>query len=154
VLARVAEGNIDVIIGTHRLVSDDVRFKDIGLVLIDEEQRFGVGHKEKLKRVRAVGEWLTLTAAPIPRPPHLALLGIRDISNLETPPPERLPVETRITRYDKPLVRQAIVRELNREGQVFFVHNRVQDIYGIASELQSIVPEARIVVAHGQQAAD
>ena len=154
VLARVADGGIDVIIGTHRLVSDDVRFKDIGLVIIDEEQRFGVEHKEKLKRLRAMVDVLTLTATPIPRTLHLALLGIRDISNLETPPPERLPVETRITRYDKALVRQAIVRELNREGQIFFVHNRVQDIYGVASDLQSIVPEARIVVAHGQQPAD
>jgi transcription-repair coupling factor (superfamily II helicase) len=154
VLARVADGGVDVIIGTHRLVSDDVRFKDIGLVIIDEEQRFGVEHKEKLKRLRAMVDVLTLTATPIPRTLHLALLGIRDISNLETPPPERLPVETRITRYDKALVRQAIVRELNREGQIFFVHNRVQDIYGVASDVQSIVPEARIVVAHGQQPAD
>jgi transcription-repair coupling factor (superfamily II helicase) len=154
VLKRVAEGGIDVIIGTHRLVSDDVKFKDIGLVIIDEEQRFGVEHKEKLKRLRAMVDVLTLTATPIPRTLHLALLGVRDISNLETPPPERLPVETRITRFDKALVRQAVLRELNRDGQIFFVHNRVLDIYAVASELQSIVPEARIVVAHGQQPAD
>jgi transcription-repair coupling factor (superfamily II helicase) len=154
VLQRVAEGGVDVIIGTHRLVSDDVRFKDLGLVIIDEEQRFGVEHKEKLKRLRAMVDVLTLTATPIPRTLHLALLGIRDISNLETPPPERLPVETRITRFDKALVRQAIVRELNREGQIFFVHNRVHDIHSVASDVQSIVPEARIVVAHGQQPAD
>jgi transcription-repair coupling factor (superfamily II helicase) len=154
VLQRVAEGGVDVIIGTHRLVSDDVRFKDLGLVIIDEEQRFGVEHKEKLKRLRAMVDVLTLTATPIPRTLHLALLGIRDISNLETPPPERLPVETRITRFDKALVRQAIIRELNREGQIFFVHNRVQDIHAVASEVRSIVPEARIVVAHGQQPAD
>jgi transcription-repair coupling factor (superfamily II helicase) len=154
VLERVANGEIDVIVGTHRLVSDDVRFKDLGLVIIDEEQRFGVEHKEKLKRLRAMVDVLTLTATPIPRTLHLALLGIRDISNLETPPPERLPVETRITRFDKHLVRQAILREMNRDGQIFFVHNRVIDIYGVASELQSIVPEARIVVAHGQQPAD
>lgn len=154
VLERVAAGEIDVIVGTHRLVSDDVRFKDLGLVIIDEEQRFGVEHKEKLKRLRAMVDVLTLTATPIPRTLHLALLGIRDISNLETPPPERLPVETRITRFDKHLVRQAILREMNRDGQIFFVHNRVMDIYGVASELQSIVPEAKIVVAHGQQPAD
>lgn len=154
VLKLVAEGQVDVIIGTHRLVSDDVKFKDLGLVVIDEEQRFGVEHKEKLKRLRAMVDVLTLTATPIPRTLHLALLGIRDISNLETPPPERLPVETRISRYDKTMVRQAIVRELNREGQIFFVHNRVQDIHAVASNLQSIVPEAKIVIAHGQQTPD
>ena len=154
VLASVAEGQIDVIIGTHRLLSDDVRFKDLGLVIIDEEQRFGVEHKEKLKRLRAMVDVLTLTATPIPRTLHLALLGLRDISNLETPPPERLPVETRIVPFDRTLIRQAILRELNRDGQVFFVHNRVQDIHAVASQVQSIVPEARCVVAHGQQPAD
>lgn len=153
-LQRVAAGEVDVIIGTHRLVSEDVRFKDLGLVIIDEEQRFGVEHKERLKRLRAMVDVLTLTATPIPRTLHLALLGIRDISNLETPPPERLPVETRITRFDRPLIRQAILRELNREGQVYFVHNRVQDIHATASEVRSIVPEAKVVVAHGQQTAD
>jgi len=153
-LQRVAAGEVDVIIGTHRLVSEDVRFKDLGLVIIDEEQRFGVEHKERLKRLRAMVDVLTLTATPIPRTLHLALLGIRDISNLETPPPERLPVETRITRFDRPLIRQAILRELNREGQVYFVHNRVQDIHAVASEVRSIVPEAKVVVAHGQQTPD
>jgi transcription-repair coupling factor (superfamily II helicase) len=153
-LQRVAAGEVDVIIGTHRLVSEDVRFKDLGLVIIDEEQRFGVEHKERLKRLRAMVDVLTLTATPIPRTLHLALLGIRDISNLETPPPERLPVETRITRFDRPLIRQAILRELNREGQVYFVHNRVQDIHAIASDVRSIVPEAKVVVAHGQQTSD
>jgi transcription-repair coupling factor (superfamily II helicase) len=154
ILKRVADGGIDVIIGTHRLVSDDVRFKELGLVIIDEEQRFGVEHKEKLKRLRAMVDVLTLTATPIPRTLHLALLGIRDISNLETPPPDRLPIETRISRFDRPLVRQAILRELNREGQIYFVHNRVQDIHAVASEVGSLVPEARVVVAHGQQHAD
>jgi len=153
-LQRVAAGEVDVIIGTHRLVSEDVHFKDLGLVIIDEEQRFGVEHKERLKRLRAMVDVLTLTATPIPRTLHLALLGIRDISNLETPPPERLPVETRITRFDRPLIRQAILRELNREGQVYFVHNRVQDIHATASEVRSIVPEAKVVVAHGQQTPD
>jgi transcription-repair coupling factor (superfamily II helicase) len=154
VLKRVAEGGIDVIIGTHRLVSDDVRFKELGLVIIDEEQRFGVEHKEKLKRLRAMVDVLTLTATPIPRTLHLALLGIRDISNLETPPPDRLPIETRISRFDRPLIRQAILRELNREGQIYFVHNRVHDIHAVAATVQEIVPEASIVVAHGQQHAD
>jgi transcription-repair coupling factor (superfamily II helicase) len=154
ILKRVADGGIDVIIGTHRLVSEDVRFKDLGLVIIDEEQRFGVEHKEKLKRLRAMVDVLTLTATPIPRTLHLALLGIRDISNLETPPPDRLPIETRISRFDRPLIRQAILRELNREGQIYFVHNRVQDIHAVANEVASIVPEARVVIAHGQQHAD
>jgi transcription-repair coupling factor (superfamily II helicase) len=154
ILKRVAEGGIDVIIGTHRLVSDDVRFKELGLVIIDEEQRFGVEHKEKLKRLRAMVDVLTLTATPIPRTLHLALLGIRDISNLETPPPDRLPIETRISRFDRPLIRQAILRELNREGQIYFVHNRVHDIHAVAATIQEIVPEASIVIAHGQQPAD
>ena len=147
ILQRVAQGGIDVIIGTHRLVSDDVRFKELGLVIIDEEQRFGVEHKEKLKRLRAMVDVLTLTATPIPRTLHLALLGIRDISNLETPPPDRLPIETRISRFDRPMIRQAILRELNREGQVYFVHNRVHDIHAVAGEVQSIVPDAKIVIA-------
>jgi transcription-repair coupling factor (superfamily II helicase) len=154
ILKRVAEGGVDIIIGTHRLVSEDVRFKELGLVIIDEEQRFGVEHKEKLKRLRATVDVLTLTATPIPRTLHLALLGIRDISNLETPPPDRLPIETRITRFDRTLIRQAILRELNREGQVYFVHNRVLDIHAIANEVRAMVPEARVVVGHGQMAAD
>ena len=148
------EGSVDVVVGTHRLVSKDVQFKDLGLVIIDEEQRFGVEHKERLKRLRAMVDVLSLTATPIPRTLHLALLGIRDISNLETPPPDRLPIETRISRFDRPLIRQAILRELNREGQVYFVHNRVHDIHAVASEVQEIAPEATIVVAHGQQHAD
>ncbi len=152
ILKRVAEAGIDVIIGTHRLVSKDVRFKDLGLVIIDEEQRFGVEHKERLKHLRAMVHVLTMTATPIPRTLHLALLGIRDISNLETPPPERLPVETRIIRWDEKLIRAAILRELNRDGQVYFVHNRVHDINAIANRVQSIVPEAKITIGHGQMA--
>src|SRR5207253_3184269 len=140
-------GGVDIVIGTHRLVSDDVRFKELGLVIIDEEQRFGVEHKEKLKRLRATVDVLTLTATPIPRTLHLALLGIRDISNLETPPPDRLPIETRITRFDRTLIRQAILRELNREGQIFFVHNRVFNIGPIADQIRRIVPEARNALA-------
>src|SRR5262249_61126331 len=112
ILERLAQGGIDVIIGTHRLISTDVKFKDLGLVIIDEEQRFGVEHKERLKRLRQMVDVLTLTATPIPRTLHLALLGIRDISNLETPPPDRLAIETRIARFDPTLIRHAILREL------------------------------------------
>ncbi len=150
ILKRVAEGTVDILIGTHRLVSDDVKFKDLGLVVIDEEQRFGVEHKEKLKRLRATVHVLTMTATPIPRTLHSALLGIREISNLETPPPERMPVETRIIRFDEELIRSAINREINRGGQVYIVHNRVHDIQEYAARIQSIVPQARIVIGHGQ----
>jgi transcription-repair coupling factor (superfamily II helicase) len=150
ILGRLAQGGIDIIIGTHRLVSADVQFKDLGLVIIDEEQRFGVEHKERLKKLRQMVDVLTLTATPIPRTLHLALLGIRDISNLETPPADRLAIETRIARFDPQLIRYAILRELDREGQVYFVHNRVYNIRDIANKLQSIVPEARVTIAHGQ----
>jgi transcription-repair coupling factor (superfamily II helicase) len=150
IVERLAKGGIDVIIGTHRLVSADVKFKDLGLVIIDEEQRFGVDHKERLKRLRQQVDVLTLTATPIPRTLHLSLLGIRDISNLETPPPDRLAIETRIARFDPELIRHAILRELNREGQVYFVHNRVYNIQDVADRLKKIVPEARLAVVHGQ----
>src|SRR4029077_9083371 len=149
-VARLGQGGVDVIIGTHRLLSADVQFKDLGLVIIDEEQRFGVEHKERLKRLRAKIDVLTLTATPIPRTLHLSLLGIRDISNLETPPPDRLAIETRIVRFDAQMIRHAILRELNREGQIYFVHNRVHNIKAIADVLNTIVPEARISIAHGQ----
>jgi transcription-repair coupling factor (superfamily II helicase) len=152
IVERLARGGVDIIIGTHRLVSADVRFKDLGLVIIDEEQRFGVEHKERLKRLRQTVDVLTLTATPIPRTLHLALLGIRDISNLETPPQGRLAIETRISRFDPQLIRHAILRELNRDGQVYFVHNRVYNIGEVADRLHSIVPEARISIAHGQMA--
>ncbi|MFM7110765.1 MAG: transcription-repair coupling factor [Planctomycetota bacterium] len=154
IIKALAEGSVDVVIGTHRLVSRDVSFRDLGLAVIDEEQRFGVEHKEKLKQLREKVDVLTMTATPIPRTLHLALLGIRDISNLETPPPDRQPVETRVTRFEDELVRQAILREMNRDGQVFFVHNRVHDIKAVEAKLQRLVPEARIVVAHGQMDGD
>jgi transcription-repair coupling factor (superfamily II helicase) len=154
ILDRLATGGIDVIIGTHRLVSADVRFKDLGLVIIDEEQRFGVEHKERLKRLRQTVDVLTMTATPIPRTLHLSLLGIRDISNLETPPPDRKAIETRICRFDPQLIRHAVLRELNREGQVFVVHNRVQDIGVVAERVRGIVPEARVVVGHGQMSGE
>jgi transcription-repair coupling factor (superfamily II helicase) len=150
IIDRLARGGIDIIIGTHRLVSADVRFKELGLVIIDEEQRFGVEHKERLKHLRQTVDVLTLTATPIPRTLHLALLGIRDISNLETPPKDRLAIETRIARFDPQLIRHAIIRELNRDGQIYFVHNRVFNIHDMAEKLRQIVPEARIVIGHGQ----
>jgi len=154
IVERLGQGGIDVVIGTHRLVSPDVQFKDLGLVIIDEEQRFGVEHKERLKRLRQTVDVLTMTATPIPRTLHLALLGIRDISNLETPPPDRLAIETRICRFDKELIRHAVLRELNRDGQIYFVHNRVHNIKEVAAKLQSIVPEARLAIAHGQMPGD
>jgi len=150
ILTDLAEGSIDVVIGTHRLVQSDVRFKDLGLVVIDEEQRFGVEHKEFLKRIRATVDVLTLTATPIPRTLHMALLGIRDISSLTTPPQDRLAIRTEILPYDERRIREAILFELNRGGQIYFVHNRVYNIESIATRLRLLVPEARIAVGHGQ----
>ncbi len=150
IIERAAAGAVDVVIGTHRLVSQDVRFHNLGLVIIDEEQRFGVEVKERLKALRQTVDVLTMTATPIPRTLHMSLLGLRDISNLETPPEDRLAVETRVTRFNADLVRHAVLRELNRNGQVFFVHNRVKDIDVLARKLRQIVPEASIVVGHAQ----
>ena len=150
VLADMATGAVDIVIGTHRIVQKDVKFKDIGLLIVDEEQRFGVGAKEMLKLMRLEIDVLTLSATPIPRTLHMSLLGIRDISNLTTAPQERQPIETRVTRFDPELIRSAIVRELNRNGQVFFVHNRVHNIQSIRDRIQQIVPEAKIGIVHGQ----
>ncbi|RME08495.1 MAG: transcription-repair coupling factor [Anaerolineae bacterium] len=150
ILFRLAKGGIDIVIGTHRLISGDVRFKDLGLVIIDEEQRFGVTHKERLKQLRTEVDVLTLTATPIPRTLYLALTGLRDISTLETPPEERLPVITHVGPYSPSLIRRAILRELERGGQVFFVHNRVQTIEAMRARLERLVPEARFAIAHGQ----
>ncbi len=150
VLQGMEAGEVDIVVGTHRLVQKDIRFKDLGLLIIDEEQRFGVDAKEMLKRLRLEVDVLTMSATPIPRTLHLSLLGIRDISNLMTPPRDRQAIETRICRFDGELVRKAIVRELNRNGQVFFVHNRVYNIRLIADRLTTIVPEARFAIAHGQ----
>lgn len=149
-IAKTAEGNVDLLIGTHRLVSSDVSFQNLGLVIIDEEQRFGVAIKERLKALRASVDVLTMTATPIPRTLHMSLLGVRSISNLETAPKDRIAVETRVSRFDEGLIRHAVLRELNREGQVFFVHNRVHDIQAVADKLQRIVPEATIGIGHGQ----
>ncbi len=150
ILQRAADGQIDLLIGTHRLASADVQFQNLGLVVIDEEQRFGVAVKERLKALRASVDVITMTATPIPRTLHMSLLGVRSISNLETAPKDRLAVETRISRFDESLVRHAVLRELNRDGQVFFVHNRVHDIHAVAARLQRIVPEATIGIGHGQ----
>ncbi len=153
-LERLKLGQVDIVIGTHRLVSKDVRFYNLGLVIIDEEQRFGVAHKERLKQFRESVDVLTMSATPIPRTLHMSLVGVRDISNLETAPEERIAVETRVSRFDASLIRSAILRELDRGGQVFFVHNRVGDIQMIKAQLQSIVPEASIGVGHGQMHED
>jgi transcription-repair coupling factor (superfamily II helicase) len=152
ILHQLSVGEVDIVIGTHRLISSDVVFKDLGLVVIDEEQRFGVTHKEHLKKLRTEVDVLTLTATPIPRTLYMALTGVRDISNLNTPPEERLPIITHVGPYSPRLVRQAILRELERGGQIFFVHNRVQTIDAMKAHLEKLAPEARIDIGHGQMA--
>lgn len=151
-LEKLKNGAVDVVIGTHRVAQKDVKFRKLGLVVIDEEQKFGVKDKEKLKELRNLVDVLTMTATPIPRTLHLSLVGIRDVSNLETPPADRLPVETRVSRFNPETVRKAILRELNRGGQTFYLHNRVSDIEEVAARLRKIVPEARIRVGHAQMA--
>jgi len=150
VLQRLREGLVDIVIGTHRLIQKDVAFRDLGLLIIDEEQRFGVRQKEWLKQMRQHIDVLTMTATPIPRTLYMSLSGVRDISTIDTPPEERLPIRTQVAQYDEELIRRAILRELNRGGQVYFVHNRVRGIRQIAQRLQKIVPEARIAIGHGQ----
>jgi transcription-repair coupling factor (superfamily II helicase) len=154
ILSRLERGKVDIIIGTHRLLQGDVYFKDLGLLIIDEEQRFGVTHKETLKKMRTEVDVLTLTATPIPRTLYMTLTGVRDISTINTPPEERLPIITHVGPYSPWLVRQAILRELERGGQVFFVHNRVQTIGAMRTHLEKLIPEARVVVAHGQMQED
>ncbi|HND53276.1 MAG TPA: transcription-repair coupling factor, partial [Pirellulaceae bacterium] len=150
ILQRLKAGRVDIAIGTHRLASSDVEFHNLGLVIIDEEQRFGVDVKERLKTLRNTVDILTLSATPIPRTLHMSLVGIRDISNLETAPAERMAVETKVTRFNPDLIRHAVLRELNRGGQIYFVHNRVNDIEVVANKLKQIVPEARMRIGHGQ----
>jgi transcription-repair coupling factor (superfamily II helicase) len=154
VVKDLAGGSVDIVIGTHRLIQNDIIFKDLGLVVIDEEQRFGVLHKEKFKRLRTLVDVLTLSATPIPRTLYLALTGARDMSTIQTPPHDRLPVETIVTQFDERIIRDAIQRELNRGGQVFFLHNRVMTIQTMADRLKRLLPHARIVVGHGQMDAD
>ncbi|WP_200791887.1 transcription-repair coupling factor [Caloranaerobacter azorensis] len=150
ILRDLKSGNLDIVVGTHRLLSNDVKFKDLGLLIIDEEQRFGVKHKETLKKLKESIDVLTLTATPIPRTLHMALVGIRDMSVIDEPPEERYPVQTYVMEYNESIIRDAIIKELNRDGQVYFVYNRVQDIQQMAARLKKLVPEARIVVGHGQ----
>ncbi len=154
VVKDLANGAVDIVIGTHRLIQNDITFKDLGLVVIDEEQRFGVLHKEKFKRLRTLVDVLTLSATPIPRTLYLALTGARDMSTIQTPPHDRLPVETIVTQFDERVIRDAIQRELSRGGQVFFLHNRVMTIQLTADRLKRLLPRARIVVGHGQMDAD
>ena len=150
VVERLAEGKVDICIGTHRLIQRDVRFKELGLVIVDEEQRFGVAHKERLKRMRQEVDVLTLTATPIPRSLHMALAGVRDMSTMETPPEERLPIKTYVSENSDALIREAILREIDRQGQVYFLHNRVYNIDYMARHIGRLVPEARVGVGHGQ----
>jgi transcription-repair coupling factor (superfamily II helicase) len=154
VASDLAAGGVDIVIGTHRLLQDDIAFKDLGLVVIDEEQRFGVLHKEKFKMLRKLVDVLALSATPIPRTLYLALTGARDMSTIQTPPHDRLPVETVVVQYDERIIRDAIHRELNRGGQVFFLHNRVMTIHTMEQKLRTLVPHARIVVGHGQMHSD
>jgi transcription-repair coupling factor (superfamily II helicase) len=149
-LARIADGQTDIVIGTHRLLQRDVRFKDLGLLIIDEEHRFGVAHKEKLKRYRSQVDVLTMTATPIPRTLQMSLTGIRELSLIETPPVNRQVIRTYLATYENSIVREAVLREIGRGGQVFYIHNRVGNIGLIADELAELVPEARIEFAHGQ----
>ncbi|BCJ87407.1 transcription-repair coupling factor [Effusibacillus dendaii] len=150
VLKGLSDGSVDIVIGTHRLLNKSVKFKDLGLLVIDEEQRFGVSHKEKIKQIKNNVDCLTLTATPIPRTLHMSMLGIRDLSVIETPPENRFPVQTYVAEYSDVLVREAIERELGRGGQVYFLYNKVKDIEKMADHIRTLVPEARVLVGHGQ----
>src|SRR5438445_5766818 len=150
VIEGLRQGTVDVVIGTHRVLSKDVVFKNLGLLIVDEEHRFGVAHKERMKQLRASVDVLALTATPIPRTLYMSLSGVRDMSVIETPPLDRLPVETVIRRFSKAVIKEAFERELERGGQIFFVHNRVQSLPSMARFIQELVPDARVIMAHGQ----
>ena len=150
ILERLKDGHLDILVGTHRLLSKDVQFKDLGLLIVDEEQRFGVAHKERIKQLRKKVDVLTMTATPIPRTLNMSLVGIRDMSIIETPPKDRLAIQTNVVKFDAQVIARAIRAELARGGQVFFVHNRIESIYSMGNLIQRLVPEARIVVGHGQ----
>jgi transcription-repair coupling factor (superfamily II helicase) len=154
ILDGVASGKVDIIVGTHRLLSKDVVFKDLGLLVVDEEQRFGVAHKERIKQMRKRIDVLTMTATPIPRTLNMSLVGIRDMSIIETPPKDRLSIQTNVVKFDAPVIERAVRNELARGGQIYFVHNRVESIFSIGNLLQRLVPEARVVVGHGQMGED
>jgi transcription-repair coupling factor (superfamily II helicase) len=149
-IKELSEGKVDIVIGTHRLLSKDIGFKDLGLIIIDEEQRFGVKSKERLKHFRLLADVLTLTATPIPRTLHMSLTGAKDMSIISTPPQNRIPVETKIVTFDETLIRKAIDREIRRKGQIFFLHNRVEDIEQVARIIQRLVKGANVAIAHGQ----
>src|SRR6202522_2887946 len=150
IIERVATGRVDILIGTHRLLSKDIKFQDLGLLIVDEEQRFGVRHKERLKQLRKQIDVLAMSATPIPRTLHMSLVGLRDMSIIETPPKDRMAIQTVVARFDEKLIRSALELELERGGQVYFVHNRVETIYEIAAKIQELVPHARVTVGHGQ----
>jgi transcription-repair coupling factor (superfamily II helicase) len=150
VLKNLKDGSLDIVIGTHRLLQKDVSFKNLGLAVVDEEQRFGVAHKERLKQLRKEVDVLTLSATPIPRTLNQALSGIRDLSTMDTPPEARLPVKTFVSEYSEDLIKEAILREMERGGQIFFLHNRVKTIERTAADLRELVPQARIIIGHGQ----
>jgi transcription-repair coupling factor (superfamily II helicase) len=149
-ITDLAAGKVDIIVGTHRLLSKDVQFRDLGLLVVDEEQRFGVGHKEKIKQMKKKVDVLTMSATPIPRTLNMSLIGIRDMSIIETPPKDRLSIQTNVVKFDQEVIRRAIRNEIERGGQVYFVHNRVESIFSIGDLVQRLVPEARLVVGHGQ----
>src|SRR5205085_590209 len=150
ILQKVEAGKIDILIGTHRLLSKDVKFADLGLLVVDEEQRFGVRHKERIKQMRKQVDVLTMSATPIPRTLHMSLVGLRDMSVIETPPKDRIAIQTVVASWDEKLIQSSIEQELDRGGQVYFVYNRVESIWEIAAKLQELVPRARIIVGHGQ----
>ncbi len=150
ILENLAAGRLDVIVGTHRLLSKDVQFKDLGLLIVDEEQRFGVAHKERIKQMRKKIDVLTMTATPIPRTLNMSLVGIRDMSVIETPPKDRLAIQTNVVKFDSQVIARAIRNEMARDGQVFFIHNRIESIFSMANLIQRLVPEARVVIGHGQ----
>jgi transcription-repair coupling factor (superfamily II helicase) len=150
IVEKVEHGKVDILIGTHRLLSKDIKFQDLGLLVVDEEQRFGVRHKERLKQLRKEIDVLAMSATPIPRTLHMSLVGLRDMSVIETPPKDRMAIQTVVAKFDEKIVRSAIEVELERGGQVYFVHNRVESIYEIAARIQELVPTARVAVGHGQ----
>src|SRR5262249_9243345 len=150
IMAEVEAGKVDIIIGTHRLLSRDVKFNNLGLLIVDEEQRFGVANKERLKEISSSVDVLTMSATPIPRTLHMAMVGLPDLSVIETPPKDRLAIQTVVAPFTEEIVRRAIQEELGRGGQVFFVHNRVETIPAAARLVQQLVPKARVVAGHGQ----
>src|ERR1700687_2254788 len=150
IVERVEHGKVDILIGTHRLLSKDIKFQDLGLLVVDEEQRFGVRHKERLKQLRKEIDVLAMSATPIPRTLHMSLVGLRDMSVIETPPKDRMAIQTVVAKFDEKIIRSAIEVELERGGQVYFVHNRVETIYEIAAKIQELIPSARVAVGHGQ----